>query len=89
MRIIREISSSNPEKCRMVAKGLFGRVKGEVKYSYCTDKHFKGVYGITFLNDEPGYFVMVNGDMIGAASDFHAACDMLLQELGVFKTVCV
>jgi hypothetical protein len=29
MRITRTISSSNPEKCRMIAKGFFGNVKGE------------------------------------------------------------
>jgi hypothetical protein len=32
---------------------------------------------------------MKNGEMVGAATDFYHACDSLLNELGVVKTVCV
>lgn len=80
MHIIRNISSSNPEKCNMIAKGFFGTVKGEVQYAN---------YPIEGLNNKNGYFILKNGEMVGAATDFVHACDMLLNELGIVKTNCV
>lgn len=80
MRITRTISSADPSKCHMIAKGFFGTVKGEVKYAD---------YPVQFLGDRPGYFILKSGEMVGAATDFFHACDSLLNELGVVKTTCV
>jgi hypothetical protein len=33
MHISRSISSVDPSKCHMIAKGFFGNVKGEVKHA--------------------------------------------------------
>lgn len=80
MRITRSISF-DPSKCHMIAKGFFGTVKGEVKYAD---------YPIEFLGKHKnGYFIMKNGEMIGAATDFYHACDSLLNELGIIKTTCI
>lgn len=80
MKIIRNISSTNPYKCNMVAKGFFGNVKGEVKY---VD------YGIISLNTKCGFVVLKNNKMVGSSTDFSSACDMLLDELNIIKTICV
>jgi hypothetical protein len=80
MKITRNISSAHPSKCHMIAKGFFGNVKGEVKYAD---------YPIQALEGKPGYFIIKNGEMVGAATDFYHACDLLLNELGVIRTVCV
>jgi hypothetical protein len=61
----------------MVVKGLFGNIKGEVRYAD---------YPIVALNEKCGYFIIKNGEMIGAATDFYHACDALLNELKVIKT---
>ncbi len=75
MKITRTISSAHPNKCHMIAKGFFGNVKGEV------------LYGTNI--EEEWYDVIVKGNRIGQATDFLHACDMLLNELGIVKTVCV
>ena len=81
MKYTRNISSAHPSKCHMIAKGFFGNVKGEVKYAD---------YPIDILGrNKTGYFILVNGKMVGAATDFCHACDSLLNELGVIHTVCV
>lgn len=80
MRITRSISSVDPSKCHMIAKGFFGNVKGEVKYAD---------YPIEGLGGKKGYFILKNGEMVGAATDFYHACDSLLNELGIIKTTCI
>jgi hypothetical protein len=57
----------------MVAKGFFGKVYGEVRFDWHTGS---------------GYQVVVGGKITGSASDFFAACDMLLGDLKVVKTIC-
>lgn len=74
MRIKRVISSINPSMCQMVAKSFFGNVIGEVRHDWP-----KG----------SGYVVIVRGEITGGASDFMVACNMLLDDLKVVKTVCV
>jgi hypothetical protein len=74
MKITRNISSVNPSKCHMIVKGLFGNIKGEVRYAD---------YPIAALCDKNGYFILKNGVMIGAATDFYHACDALLNELKI------
>lgn len=78
MRIVRSLST-DPKKCSVVARGWFG-VIGEVKYAD---------YGIQALNGKPGYFVIIGGDPVGSATDFHTASDMLLSDLKVFKDIIV
>lgn len=80
MKIRRTMSSIDPSKCFMNVKGFFGNVKGEVKYFD---------YGSEMLQAKTGYFVVVGGQAVGAATDFYHACDMLLDELKIIKTVCV
>jgi hypothetical protein len=75
MKIIRNISSSDPTKCKMIAKGFFGNVKGEV------------IYVADGL--EPGYAVIINNKLIGGGSNFYHVCNMLLDELKIVKTICV
>lgn len=74
MKINRTISQHR-SKCHMVAKGIFGNVKGEVQYGT--------------NNDDDWYDVVIDGTRIGQATDFFHACDMLLNDLGVVKTVSV
>ena len=88
MKITRTLSSIRPENCSVIAKGFFGNIIGEVKYSY-SDMFIGayGSYGIESLGGKPGYFVIVRGRVVGAATDFHMASDMLMGELKVFETV--
>ena len=74
MKITRTISSIEPHKCSMFVKGLFGQEKGRV------------VYNSGCMDGKPAYAVGVNGQFIGAATDFYHACDMLLNELKIINT---
>ena len=92
MKITRTLSSIRPENCSVIAKGFFGNIIGEVKYSFSALSGlsgFEGSYGIQMLDGKPGYFVIVRGRVVGAATDFHMASDMLMGELKVFQTVFV
>lgn len=80
MKITRTISFNDPSNCSMKVKGFLGNLKGEVKH--CD-------YGIQMLKNKTGYFVLVGGNVKGAATDFYHACDMLLDELKIIKTECV
>lgn len=73
MKIIRSISSI-PVFCKMTAKGFFGNLKGEVTH---------------FYNGRDWYGVFVDGKKIGEATNFDHACNMLLDELNVVKTICI
>lgn len=84
MKIIRSISAAHPSKCHMVAKGFFGNVKGEVKYD-----NYAMQYGFKDMSKLEGYFVIVNGELKGSNTDFYDACNMLLDSLGIVKTICV
>lgn len=80
MKITRTISSLHPEKCSMTVRGWFGREIGRIKYAD---------YGIEGLGGKKGYFILVKGQMVGAATDFYHACDQLLNDLKIIKTECV
>lgn len=73
MKIIRNVSASNPSKCNMSVKGFFGNLKGEVVY-------------VVDGPSSPGYAVLISSKLIGGATDFYQACDMLLTELKIIKT---
>lgn len=75
MKIFRQRSLNKPQECHMVVKGLFGKVIAEVKYSTG--------YIIHSLDDRPGYFIIKNGVMIGACTNFDHAVDACLTDLGV------
>lgn len=74
MRITKRISSISPVKCEMVARGFFGNYKGKVIWNWDAGE---------------GYLVFVKYKNVGESLDFNAACNILLEELGVIKTVCV
>lgn len=75
MKIIRNISSLHPDKCNMVVKGFLGNVKGSVIHSHNGIKDW--------------YQIKVKNNTVGEATDFYHACDTLLNELGIIKTVYV
>lgn len=88
MKITREISSAHPGKCRMVVKGLFGTVKGKV--FYCEESDFFPYNFMKHHDSRKGYLVHPSAKgAIGFSTDFDMACNMLLEELGIMKTVCV
>lgn len=75
MKFHREISSVNPDKCKMVAKNCFGIKVGETIHFH------NGV--------RDWYKVVVRNETRGEATDFYHACNMLMEDLGVVHTKCV
>lgn len=80
MRITKYISGFDPAICKMQVRGFFGNLKGEVVYAN---------YGINMLGGKNGYFVLINGGCRGAATEFNAACNMLLEDLKIMKVIVV
>jgi hypothetical protein len=63
----------------MFATGFFGKELGNVMHAETSG----------YLGGKTGYLVSVDDKIIGAATDFQCACDMLMEALGVFKTEVV
>lgn len=91
MKITRKISSAHPEKCSMIVKGFFGNIKGRVFYGNECD-FFPSKFDCKLKDPEArnGYLVHPSHKgAIGFCTDFDMACNMLLEELKIVKTVCV